>query len=188
MNETERQIPLPSVPLADDVIELRTWRWEDVPLLVEICQDPEISRWTRVPNPYGEADAKEFVLTAEQLSKLGKGLPLAVTDRTTGDLLGSVGLVRTDWDDLRTEIGYWVARPARGRGVATRAVVLLSRWALSELPFNRVDLMPFQGNDASVEVARRAGFKPEGVLRSYRLVKGEYRTMLMHSLLADDLA
>lgn len=188
MSEIERRLPLPSEPLADEAIELRAWRWEDVPALVEICQDPEIARWTRVPNPYTEADAKEFVLTAEQLPELGKGLPLAVTDRTTGELLGSVGLVRTDWDDLRTEIGYWVARPARGRGVATRAVVLLSRWALSELPFNRVDLMPFQGNDASVEVARRAGFKAEGVLRSYRLVKSEYQTMLMHSLLVDDIA
>ena len=46
-----------------------------------------------------------------------------------GRLLGAVGLIDRH-DAARAEVGYWVAPWARGRGVAGRALALISRWAL----------------------------------------------------------
>jgi RimJ/RimL family protein N-acetyltransferase len=63
------------------------------------------------------------------------------------------------------QIGYWLAVSARGHGYATRAVTLLTRW-LFGLGAARVFLTIVAGNDASVEVARRAGFVYEGTMRS----------------------
>ncbi len=60
------------------------------------------------------------------------------------------------------EIGYWVAPHARRRGVAVRAVELLTAWTFAQLPIERIELMPYVGNAASAAVARRAGYVHEG--------------------------
>ncbi len=71
--------------------------------------------------------------------------------------------------------------------MATRAVRLLSRWALTELGLSRVQLGTYIDNYASQRVAERCGFVREGVLRSYIEVKGCRHDVVMFSLLPDDL-
>ena len=65
------KIPIPDPSLKDDTIALRPWSMEDVPAITAICQDAEIPRWTTVPTPYTEDNAREFVseMTAPDLEK-----------------------------------------------------------------------------------------------------------------------
>ena len=126
------------------------------------CQDPEIQRWTLVPDGYTEEHARDFVAYAERAREAGTSVELAVVDAADGaDVLGSVGLVGIELDHERAELGYWTAPHARGRGVAVRAVRLLSAWAFATLPVSRLQLMPFAANDASQRVAERAGYARE---------------------------
>ena len=60
------------------------------------------------------------------------------------------------------EIGYWVAREARGRGVATRAVRLACAWAASELGLTTLEIVVHEDNAPSLRVARAAGFTQAG--------------------------
>jgi RimJ/RimL family protein N-acetyltransferase len=75
----------------------------------------------------------------------------------------------------------------RRRGVATSAVRLLARWALTTLGLRRLDLYHFFGNDASARVVEKVGFQREGVLREYVVVRGVGRDCVMYSLLASDV-
>jgi RimJ/RimL family protein N-acetyltransferase len=166
------------VRLEDDAILLREFTEEDVPAIVAACQDPEIARWTRVPSPYTEADAREFLKDPPDRA-------FAVVDRSSGELLGAIG-ARPE-EDARVEIGYWVAREARGRGVATRALRLIAAWAVEEIGAGRVQLYTDPANEASQRVAEKAGFRREGMLRSWTEIKGSRRDVVMYSLLPDDL-
>ena len=166
--------------LADGDIVLRPFVDEDVPAIVAACQDPEIPRWTSVPSPYTEADARAFLMGAPNVHTF------AVVDRDTGALLGSVGFQLLNHS--RATFGYWVNREARGRGVATRALRLLSRWALSEHGLARVQLIVEPENVASIRVAENAGFQREALLRSYIELKGRRRDVYLYALLADDVA
>ena len=77
-----------------------------------------------------------------------------------------------DWSKADVaQFGYWLAAGARGRGYATRAAILLTRW-LFELGAARVFLTIVAGNEASVAVARRAGFVYEGTMRSHGVWQG----------------
>ena len=90
--------------------------------------------------------------------------------------------------NYRGRIGYWVAAPARGRGVCTRALRLLSGWALDELELQRVDLITNPDNLASQRVAEKVGFRREGVLRAHlRHPDGRIRDSVMFSLLPGEL-
>jgi RimJ/RimL family protein N-acetyltransferase len=164
------------VRLEDDAIALRDRTEADVPAISAACQDPEIARWTQVPSPYTEDDARAFVADFPNAR--------LIVDVETNELLGSIGW---RWVDQNVQVGYWVKREARGRGVATRALRLLSRWAFDELRARRVQLLTEPDNKASQRVAEKAGFTAEGKLRSYIELKGRRRDAIMYGLIPEDL-
>jgi RimJ/RimL family protein N-acetyltransferase len=157
------QIPRLDV-LHDGDLRLRPAVDDDVAAIHRICQDPEIQRWTRVPSPYREADARQLVSLSREALATGQGLHLLAVDVTSDEVLGAVGL-SVDGAELSGDLGYWVAPEARGRGVATRGGRLLCRLAFEQLRLGYVGLMAAAGNRASNEVARRLGFTLEGTRR-----------------------
>lgn len=179
-----RALPLPEPPLADPEIALRPWRGKDLPAMMAALRDPEIPRWTFIPFPYRERDAREFLAKQRRDRDAGAGLGLAIAAAgDSAELLGAIGIEPVDRVAGRGEIGYWVAREQRGRGVATRAVKLLSDWALGDLGLKRLEILPFAGNRASELVAQRAGFRRERTLRAHRLhpLSGEVRDMTLYA-------
>jgi len=169
------------------MVSLRPWLEDDLFLMTKALQDPEIPRWTTIPAPYGERDAREYLRRAEPDRFAGRELGLAVVDAPQGTLLGGCGLSRFDWTDLKCEIGYWIAREARGRSVGTRAVRLLSRWALRSLGLERIELLVDPLNEPSKRLAASAGFVREGLLRAYRRRGAGRWDLVMYALLRDDL-
>jgi RimJ/RimL family protein N-acetyltransferase len=168
------------VKLEDGEIILRPYTEDDVPALAAALQDdPEIDRWTRIPSPYTKAHAREFITTTDEKA-------FAIVGRDGGELLGGIGA--RIYDEGVVEIGYWIRSVARGRGIATRALGLLARWAFEELGAGRVHLTTDPENTASQRVAEKAGFRREGVLRSFHDFKGRRRDAVMYSLLPDDVA
>ena len=147
-------------------LHVRPWQPEDAPAVLAACSDPEVVRWTAVPQPYTAEVARAWVEEqAPSLWASGRGAPFAVLDATTGGLLGSVSLMRLDAG--AAEVGYWLAPEARGRGVATEALAAVCRWGFGALGLGRMTWLAYVGNDASRAVAERVGFTFEGTLRGY---------------------
>ena len=82
------------------------------------------------------------------------------------------------------ELGFALAEPGRGRGIATHAVRLLSDWALTDLGVARLEITCAPGNVASQRVAERCGFVREGLLRSHMRFKGGRRDTLVYGRVA----
>jgi RimJ/RimL family protein N-acetyltransferase len=173
--------------LSDGALVLRPWRLDDVPRLTEICGDPEISRWTRVPFPYTEEHARTWIEQTIRDWDDRRHAAFAVIDAASGEVVGAIGLRLFEDYALQGSIGYWVAKEARGRGVATGALRLLSRWALREVGLPRVQLVTEPENVPSQLVAERTGFRREGLLRSYIDLHDTRRDCVMFSLLAAEL-
>ena len=177
-------IDLPTEVVRTERLVLRPYRPDDAEAVHRACQDPDIQRWLRVPSPYTEADAVQFVTeTTVQARAEGQGLLTAV--EADGEFLGSAGLHLTP-GALGPGVGYWLAPWARGRGYAAEAAHALAGWGL-KLGAPRVHLLADVGNTASQAVAVRAGFSREGVLRScldYR--DGSRGDAVVFSRLAED--
>ncbi len=168
--------------LRDSDLVLRSWTEDDVPALVRECNEAEIRKWLpALPAPYAEEHALAFIRGEAQPAEQTFAVTLA------GVVAGSIGLTVND-GGYRGTIGYWVAADVRGRGVCTRALRLVSRYALDELGLQRVDLVTDPDNIASQRVAEKAGFQREGVLRArVRLTDGRIRDDVMFSLLPGEL-
>ena len=179
------RIVLPGEPLVDGPTLLRPWRDSDAAALTAACQDPDVVRWTRVPANYTEADARAFLLYRHDAVLAGVDAPFAVVS-ADDRVLGSVALMAIEWADLRAEVGYWLAREARGHGHATRAVRLISEWGFGVLGLERIELRAATDNQASQRVAERSGFTREALLRAYFRGKQGQEDMFAFGLLAGE--
>ena len=139
------------------VLTLRPPQLSDADALVAACQDPEIPRWTNVPSPYTHEHALTYITGEDPRRRNFLGFE-------DGLLVGSFSLLEIDLDARYAEVGYWVAKEARGRGVATRAVADLRTIAL-ELGITRLELIAHKDNAGSRAVARRSGFHETGEMR-----------------------
>jgi RimJ/RimL family protein N-acetyltransferase len=183
------RLPAPEIGLSDGFVLLRPWRGSDVPQMVEACLDPEIPRWTAVPDPYTTADAEAWVrgeLAAGEPA--GDRVSFAVAEPDDDSRLLAAMSIQRIFRGATGEIGYWSAPWARGRGVMTRAVRLLAKWSFGEFELRRIELIIAVDNPASNRVAEKAGFTNEGVLRQYRENKGIWRDHYMWSLLRGELS
>lgn len=102
---------------------------------------------------------------AEAAFLLRTDLAYLAVDRTSGALIGSFGLHRTDWALPKTEVGYWLRSSQRGQGYACEGVNALVDWALGGLKAQRVELVTDEANQGSRRVAERCGFALEGITR-----------------------
>ncbi len=145
-------LAFPDPPLADAAIALRAWTGADAPAVAAFADDEEILRRTAVPEAYTADDARLFLAAAEEKRRAGSAIHFAVTAAGSGEVLGSIDLRFPDGREAPAEIGYLLLPAARGRGTMTRAVRLLSRWALEALGAPRVLIYVHPGNP------RRWGF------------------------------
>ncbi len=174
----------PDPPLAQDGLRLRPWSFDDLDDVVRCCNDEQVRRFLPpIPIPYTPLDAEEFITGADEALE-HDSLTMVACDAESGALRGAVGMRMVD--PGVAQFGYWVDPEARGRGVATTALRLVSRWVLRELEPARLQLFTDVENEISMRVAERAGFAREGTLRNWYDLRGERRDAVMFSLLPRD--
>ncbi|MEO6512319.1 MAG: GNAT family protein [Nocardioides sp.] len=183
-----------AVTLSDGRVTLRPWSRQDAPFMAVASADPAIRRYNGVHDRQGrpapplsileaEAAIDQFVLSWQELTAGGtpRGVAFGITDAASGALVGCCGVDDWSGEDV-AQFGYWIAADARGRGFATRAVVLMTRW-LFNLGAARVFLTIVAGNEGSVAVARRAGFVHEGTMRAHSVWQGERHDVMLFAAL-----
>ncbi|MEV5336192.1 GNAT family N-acetyltransferase [Streptomyces werraensis] len=173
------------VTLATDRLLLRTVGPQDADTVYQICQDPDIQRWTTIPSPYLPEHARGFT---EQIAPDGWANGTMFTFGVflpAGELTGMLGITMRSF--ATGEIGFWSAKEHRGNGYITEATVAACRWAFTRMSIDRMEWRAEVGNTASRAVAERVGFTIEGVLRSSLVNKGVLRDGWVGSLLPSDL-
>jgi RimJ/RimL family protein N-acetyltransferase len=151
--------------LRDGDLTLRPPRPDDADAVTAACQDAAIQRWVRVPSPYRREHAESWLARCARQARAGEEMTLLAEDGD-GRLAGSFSLLELRRRPGYGEIGYWVAADARGRGVATRSVVLLREWAAEALRLRTIEILVDRENAPSRAVALRAGFADTGELRT----------------------
>jgi RimJ/RimL family protein N-acetyltransferase len=180
-------LALPDPPLAAGGIVLRRPEPSDIPWITAACSDRELTRYIPgIPYPYAQADARAFIDRAAGAWAEGSAATFVISEVTDGTGLGTIALHLAAGDAGLAEVGYWLTREARGRGAATIAVQLVSRWAFAVVGVDRLSLQTAPENVASQRVAERAGFTREGTLRAWMPAPGGRRHSVMFSLLATD--
>jgi len=97
----------------------------------------------------------------------------AIRSKANDELMGVIGLVGVP-KHKRAEMGYWLGVPFWGKGFMSEAARAVVEFAFGTLGANRLEAGVFNGNTASMNVLRKAGFVEEGVLRQRFLKDGKF--------------
>ncbi len=126
-----------------------------------------------VPSALRDGRRKRLVAHASAGWRAGSKFAFGVFHADDGTLLGGAGLSRLDRDAGSANLGYWVASPHRGRGVATRAARLVARSGFEHVGLTRLEIVTLPDNHASQRVATRLGAARMGVVENRMLVDGQ---------------
>lgn len=150
----------------DDAV-LRPWRGDDLGQLHAAGQDPEVARWVHLAQPFGIDEARAYLEAAIALWRDGTGASFAIVERADGALLGAV--TRFGPEGHAATVGLWLAPDARGRGLGTRTLRLILDWSFATTAVVRIDCYIEVGNEPSLRMVERVGFRREGLLRAWDL-------------------
>ena len=162
--------------LKSDTLTMRPMRPSDAEDIYRAVQDPEIPKFTTVPADYPIDLAIEFANTRAAASFVNKTeLVFVIEDArlaTVGypysnGFAGVMSLHTIDIPNHRAEIGYWLAKEARGQGICTKAAELITEYGLMTIGFKRIDGIVDVRNEPSKAALLKAGYEFEGIMKSY---------------------
>ena len=158
--------------LESERLILRPPRPMDIEAMAVWLSDYDVAAMTsRVPHPYGEADAEEFLALAPD------GRHVFVIERKDGLFMGMTGLHPADG----YEFGYWLGKPFWGFGYATEAARRLVTYAFETLGVDTVHAGWFADNPASGHVLAKLGARHNGSKMRECRARGE--DVLYHAIL-----
>lgn len=164
-------------------LKLRPFQPEDAPQVQILAGDADVALMTAsIPHPYPPGAAAEWIATHEARWREGSALILAIIERSSGLLVGSIAL-EVNREQRRGELGYWIGKPYWGRGYATEAGAGMLDAAFASLGLTRVYAAYFPRNGASGAVMRKLGMLREGCLRQHVVVRDVSEDVELYSIL-----
>lgn len=167
-------------------IQLRSLEPADAALLVAAIDADRATfdRWLRWSSViHSHEAAHDFIQRCTDREVENCGFHLGLWRGDT--LLGGVPCWSHDPVHHVAELGYWLAAPARGQGLATQATRLVVEHLFAR-GVNRVEFQCRTENEASRRVAERVGGQFEGVRRQSHWVAGAFRDHAVYAVLATD--
>ncbi|CAM3754911.1 GNAT family N-acetyltransferase [Corallococcus sp. ZKHCc1 1396] len=183
---TTSSSPLSS-PEAPEPYRLRLITRDDADEMVAMYGEPETARSLNLEVPLRPEIIREKLAVDLEAMRRGEAIRWVLFSREDEKPLGFLSLFNWNVKARRAEVGYMVARKVWGQGVMKTLLPVMVRFGFEQMGLHRMEALVSVRNPASLRVLTRAGFRQEGVLRSYQPTPGGgFVDMHMLSLLEDE--
>lgn len=155
--------------LRHGLITLRPALEKDIESIYEACQDPLIPRFTTVSSPYTYTHAQFFIQEQEPARFASKEELLFVITQGQGDdekFSGLISFHTVNLGNHAAELGYWIAAPARGKGIGSTAAKMITDYGFLTMGFRRIEALVDIDNVASQALLSSVGYELEGIMRA----------------------
>jgi ribosomal-protein-alanine N-acetyltransferase len=117
----------------------------------------------------------------------GTAVPFFIFENEKGALVGGITLGNIRYGVAQTgQIGYWIGERYAGRGLMLEALGLLISYTFETLRLHRIEAACIPDNLRSLRLLEKAGFRREGLLRSYLRINGVWQDHYLYALIAGD--
>lgn len=174
--------------LSGEMVTLREMREEDLKMIVEYLNDPEIILNLEDDTPLPSSIEKEKETFGEMVKNkdIHKGFHYAIVTKD-GTFIGGCGANHVDQKNKRASVGIFIGhRDYLGKGYGTEAMKLLVDFLFREVNLHKVKLNVFAFNKRAIRSYEKCGFKVEVVSRDGLYRDGQYHDIYVMSLMADD--
>ena len=150
-------------------IELRFQRLSDAKRFYEILRNPNFKYFPAKPKSVKEEE--KFLKGSAKRRRKKFGFDFAIL--YNGILIGAIGVKIDQHRKFIGEIGYFIDENYWGKGITTKAVKLLEKYAFQKLKLKRIEIIMNPKHKASEKVAIKAGYKKEGIMRKVNELNGK---------------
>jgi RimJ/RimL family protein N-acetyltransferase len=163
--------------LEGKLVNLRVLEKEDLKQAAEWANDPETFG---VYNPLRQMSRTELEKTYDNLVPEEKWFSIEKKD---GSKIGGISHFPAG---KQFEIGYFLVPSERGKGYCTEAVKIMVDYLFLSKEVIRIQAHIDPRNTSSQKVVEKNGFKKEGTIRKCFFAKGDWRDMLLYSILREE--
>jgi len=168
-------------------LTLRPYAPTDIPALVRLAGAPEVASTTlRIPHPYTEENAQQFLATCQEDAATGSITRFAISLRDPAEFCGGIGLRLEEGQPHRAELGYWLGVPYWRKGYATEAAQAMIDYGFDTLNLHRIYASYYPENVASGGVLRKIGMRHEGMMRGHILKWDQIHDLECYGMLKSD--
>lgn len=158
-------------------IKLRKTLISDAKRYYEILNHPDFLYWPIKPESI-KAE-KEFLRGVKKRMQKGTEFTFAVT--ANGKHVGGAGLTMNPMYPYKCEIGYFIDRKYWNKGIATEAVKLLEQYIAENMNVVRIEIVMAKENIPCCQVAIKAGYKKEGLMKKYLKIGDTYHDSCLYA-------
>jgi RimJ/RimL family protein N-acetyltransferase len=158
------------------------------PGLARAAQDPEVFAWLPEDMASSRQQLHRWLASALQSARLGREVPFAIIELSTGEPVGSTRFMEPRLEHLRVEIGWtWLASRVWGSGINVETKLLLLEHAFERVGCRRVEFKTDARNQRSRGALEALGAQFEGVLRKHMVIRdGTPRDSAYYSVIDDE--
>ncbi|ANS75276.1 ribosomal-protein-serine acetyltransferase [Paenibacillus yonginensis] len=144
-----------------------------------------IGEWLKFPNVTLKVeDSRNFIEMVRMRYARNEGYWLGIW--LEEKLIGSIGFLFFDFDNKKTEIGYWIDKEYEGHGLISKTIKVLIEYAFKDLGLNKIEIGMAVQNLRSRAIPEKLGFKHEGTIRDYEYINGKYLDRMIYGLKANE--
>lgn len=169
-----------------ELVRLRAYRKEDIPLAQAYLNDPEMKTNLApgLPYPYTLEDEEKWYASN---SSMNDAYTFAIETLDRGEYIGGCGVNSIDWKNSNAVIGIAIGNKTYlGRGFGTDAMKVLIRFIFNELNVHKICLNVYSFNERAIRSYKKCGFVTEGVFRQQIFKGGKYHDEIRMGLLRDE--
>lgn len=171
-----------------DRLLLRRMRRADLPALLAVHGDDEVTRYLPYASWRSMRDARNWYRRMETLQADGTALIWSLVERLSGTAIGTCLLFRFDAASARAELGYVLGRAHWHQGRMHEALHALIASVYKRMAVRRLEAEVDTRNPRSAELLGSLGFTKEGLLRQRWVSKGEAKDVEVFGLLRHEWA
>jgi UDP-4-amino-4,6-dideoxy-N-acetyl-beta-L-altrosamine N-acetyltransferase len=166
-------------------VQLRALEYEDLALLVQWRNDPNVYRHFYEQEPLSLVMQRAWF---ERMLNSPDERLWAIEARETREAIGTVGLVHIDWRSRKAEWGRFLIYPDEYRhgGYGSEVESLILRYFFDHMNMNRLQCEVFAENEHVIGLHKKFGFRQEGLFRQYVFKDGKYRSVAYLALLRQE--
>ena len=170
--------------LKDDTISLRTPEPEDLELMFAMENDTTLWSIGNATLPYSRYTLRQYLEQSTQ-NLFAERQARFVIELTDGTAAGMIDLADFDPLNSRAEVCIGLLGKHRGKGIATRALTLLSEYALKKLHINQLFAFIPEWNEESLRLFEKNGFKKSALLKQWQRTEKGFNNVFLVQKLAE---
>jgi diamine N-acetyltransferase len=171
------------ITLKGTAVYLRALEPEDLEFVHAIENDEQMWEVSNTQTPYSRYVIRQYLENAQQDIFAARQLRLAICTSDDDKAVGLIDLFDFDPKNKRAGVGIIISESGQNRGIGSEALGLLIDYAFAHLDLHQLYANIDTGNDASLRLFAKFGFRNSGVKKDWNIVHGAYKDEALFQLI-----